>query len=279
MRIAIGLLGVIPLLLGGCYGAKVLRQPVTVEDSARDLEAIRQQQVALEKRLTDLEKRSAEEAELIRSLKAEDSSHWDDLNGRLLAIDSKLHDALGPRAGYAANSPSYWNASPPTRAFQDTTRSLDPSGQMGQQSSSGAAAPDTSRFARTSPVNAEGDAKRVYDQAYLDLTRGNYSLAVLGFREFLKRSPQSDLADNAQYWVGECFYAQRDYVTAVQEFLKVQEQNPNGDKVPAALLKIGYSYLQLDDKGAARRYLNMVIEKYPNSDEAGLAKNKLRAAS
>ncbi len=125
---------------------------------------------------------------------------------------------------------------------------------------------------------SESDAKRLYDQAYKDLTRGNYSLALLGFREYLRRSPASDLADNAQYWTGECYYAQRDYDPAIQEFLKVQKDYPQGDKVPAALLKTGFSFLQMEDRASARRYLNQVVEQFPNSEEAVSARNKLRSA-
>lgn len=268
MRVGWSALVGIPLILSGCYGAKMVRQPITVEETAQDLEAVRQQQVALERRLEEMEKRSAEQAELLRGMKAETSSRWEDLDGRLMAIDAKLRDALGSRGGYAS-PPSNWSANPSGRARPDTTGSgsaLDPSAGS---PIGGSPAP---------PLDEEAEIKRVYDQAYLDLSRGNYSLAVLGFREFLRRSPSSELGDNAQYWIGECFYAQRDFTTAVQEFTKVEEQYPTGDKLPAALLKIGYSYLQLEDRASARRYLNQVMEQFPNSDEANLAKNKLRSA-
>lgn len=122
----------------------------------------------------------------------------------------------------------------------------------------------------------EAEAKRIYDQAYLDNSKSNYSLSVIGFREYLRRVPEGDLSDNAQYWIAEAFYAQRDFGQAIQEFMKVLQAYPKGDKVPGALLKIGYSHLQQGDKNAARRYLNQVIDEYPNSDESTLAKSKLR---
>ncbi len=273
-----------PCLLGGCYGAKVLRQPVTVEESARDLEAVRQQQAAVEARLAELEKRSSEQAELLRGLRAETTSRFGDLDTRLATIDSRLRDAAGSRESYGRPSPSFWNAAP------GSPRAGDQGGAgtaLGAPADSGGPRPagpaDSSGVAGgESPVPggtvSESDAKRFYDQAYKDLTRGNYALSLVGFGEFLRHSPGSDLADNAQYWIGECHYAQRDYNMAIQEFLKVQETYPRGDKVPAALLKAGFSFLALDDRASARRYLNQVVEQFPNSEEAVSARNKLRSA-
>lgn len=280
----------LPSLLGGCYGAKMLRQPVTVEESARDLEAVRQQQAAVEARLAELEKRSSEQAELLRGLRAETTTRYGELEVRLAAIDSRLRDALGQREGYGRPAASFWNATPEARRAGDAGGGTIPAtgagggdigtapGDAAAAGPAGVSAAGVDSAATPSAVFSEADAKRLYDQAYKDLTRGNYSLAILGFRDFLRRSPASDLADNAQYWVGECFYAQRDYNPAVVEFLKVPEAYPRGDKVPAALLKTGYSFLQLEDRASARRYLNQVVEQYPNSEEAVSARNKLRSA-
>jgi tol-pal system protein YbgF len=290
-------------MLGGCYGAKVLRQPVTVEESARDLEAVRQQQAAVEARLSELEKRSSEQAEMLRGLRAETTSRFGDLDTRLSTIDSRLRDALGQREGFGRPSPSFWNATPgaprtgdagggvipaPGAGTGDPGAGGTPTGQPADPIAPGPAGASVSGADTTLVPGggtsvpggemSESDAKRLYDQAYKDLTRGNYSLALLGFGEFLRRSPASDLADNAQYWIGECYYAQRDYNLAIQEFLKVQESYPRGDKVSAALLKTGFSFLALEDRASARRYLNQVVEQFPNSEEAVSARNKLRSA-
>jgi tol-pal system protein YbgF len=280
--------------LAGCYGAKVLRQPVTVEESARDLEAVRQQQAAVEARLAELEKRSSEQAELLRGLRAETSTRSGELESRLATIDSRLRDALSQREGYGRPSPSFWNATPGATRTPDGDGGVAPAPATGAADSGGASVSPgkvegnsgvrpgdgviADSVAAQGAPPSEADTKRLYDQAYKDLTRGNYSLALIGFRDFLQRSPASDLADNAQYWIGECFYAQRDYSPAVTEFLKVEEAYPRGDKVPAALLKIGFSFLQLEDRASARRYLNQVVEQYPNSEEAVSARNKLHSA-
>jgi tol-pal system protein YbgF len=120
------------------------------------------------------------------------------------------------------------------------------------------------------------DPKTLYDAAYLDLTRGDYDLALRGFREYLKAFPKTEYSDNAQYWIGEIFYADGAFENAFTEFQKVETDYPDGDKVPAALLKMGYCQIQLNQSARAREYLNRVISRFPNSVEANLAKSKLK---
>lgn len=294
------------LVLQGCYGAKVFRQPVTVDDTARDMEALRQLHGDLEQRLQAMERRLGEQSELLRQIKADESLRWQELESRLLAIDSRFRDSATGRQGYA--DVPIWSANVPRTGTRTTDRPV--TGEPEPVPPGGSPAgrdtvPDTPRDSDTpgagewrpdadedppsaiadptvvdpraaAPAARDPEAKRLYDQAYLDLTRGNYSLAILGFREFLRLSPGSDLADNAQYWIGECYYAQRDFNQAIREFLTVEERHPAGDKVPAALLKAGYSFQALEDRAAARRYLNEVLTRFPNSDEAVLARNRLR---
>lgn len=119
------------------------------------------------------------------------------------------------------------------------------------------------------------DPQKLYDSAYLDITRGNNELARMGFTEYLSRFPESALADNAQYWIGETYYAAEDYGRAIQEFNKVVGNYPQGDKLAASLLKIGFSYSKLGDGMNAKKYLSQVIRQFPYSEEAKLAQNRL----
>jgi len=121
----------------------------------------------------------------------------------------------------------------------------------------------------------EVNPQELYNTAFLDISKGNYQLALEGFREYLKRFPESELADNAQYWIGEAFYAQGHYHAAFDEFKVVVSKYPQGQKVPASLLKMGYCSLKLGDRLGARKYLEMVTERFPNSEEAKLAKSKI----
>ena len=123
----------------------------------------------------------------------------------------------------------------------------------------------------------ETDAvKRDYEIAWSALEKKDYRLAIQRFKDFLKRYPRSNLADNAQYWIGESYYALREFDQAILEFDAVRRNYPQGEKVPAALLKQGYSFAELGEKVNARLILQEVIQKYPQSPEAMRAKEKLK---
>jgi tol-pal system protein YbgF len=124
---------------------------------------------------------------------------------------------------------------------------------------------------RSGPPSPE----ELYNTAYGDFVKGNYELARQGFEEYLKNYPDTELSDNAQYWIGECYYAQRKFSDAVQGFDKVVQNYPRGDKAAAALLKKAYSLLELKNNDAGIRELRQVIQKYPGTDSAQLAKDRL----
>jgi len=105
--------------------------------------------------------------------------------------------------------------------------------------------------------------------------RGNYDLAILGFRQYLESFGGTDLADNASYWIGESYYRQKRFQDAIREFDAVVSQYPNSDKVASALLRKGYAYLELGEQSKGVVQLQNVIRRYPKSDEANLARQQL----
>jgi len=84
-------------------------------------------------------------------------------------------------------------------------------------------------------------------------------------------------ADNAAYWIGECYYRQQRYADAIREFDSVVEQYPNSDKVASAVLRKGYAHLQLGEQSKGVVQLQNVIRRYPKSDEANLARQQLKS--
>ncbi len=116
---------------------------------------------------------------------------------------------------------------------------------------------------------------RRYETAYRDLQRENYQLALMNFRSFLAEYPDTRLSDNAQYWIGEIYYAQGQFNQAVEEFRRVIDDYPGQDKEPAAYYKIALSFINLRDTVTARRYLISLLERYPEAPEARLAEEKL----
>ncbi|MBD3336747.1 MAG: tol-pal system protein YbgF, partial [Candidatus Eisenbacteria bacterium] len=139
-----------------------------------------------------------------------------------------------------------------------------------------AAPPSRDAAAEEEAETVPADARQLYNAAYRDVTEGNYQLALMELREFLDRFGETPLADNAQYWIGEIYYAQQQYPQAVEEFLKVVNDYPEADKVPAAYLKTAFSFRAQDDLPTARRYLQFLIDRYPDTGEADLAREALR---
>jgi tol-pal system protein YbgF len=114
-----------------------------------------------------------------------------------------------------------------------------------------------------------------YNLAKQTFDRGEYEAAREKFEGFLKTYPKSNNADNAQFWIGETYYREKWYEKAILEYQKVIDDYPKGNKVQAALLKQGLSFLNLGDRANSRLILKELVSKYPNSNEATVAKRKL----
>ena len=120
-----------------------------------------------------------------------------------------------------------------------------------------------------------GNPDQLFAAAYGDYSRGNYDLAISEFRQYVETYPTSEMADNAQYWIGECLYSKKQLNEAIAEFDKVSMLFPKGDKVPAARLKKAMVLMDLGQADAARAELTAIIRLYPRSNEAVLAKQQL----
>jgi tol-pal system protein YbgF len=118
--------------------------------------------------------------------------------------------------------------------------------------------------------------KEIYDMAYADYIRGNYSLAIDGFKIYREQFPDSPLADNALYWIGECYFSQRKFEEAIEQFNLLLFDYPQGDKTAAAYLKKGFCFLELGKKEEALSVFKLLIAKYPNEEETRLAQQKIK---
>ena len=115
----------------------------------------------------------------------------------------------------------------------------------------------------------------LYKDAYETFYKGDLEGARRKFEAFLKQYPNTELSGNAQFWIGETYYLKKDYERAILEYEKAIVKYPEGGKIPAALFKQGLAFLELGDKTNAKNLLKRVIERYPQSDQAEMAKKKL----
>ncbi len=114
-----------------------------------------------------------------------------------------------------------------------------------------------------------------FDAAQRDLGLGNYDLAEIGFLQFLEQNPQGDLTDDARLGLAESYYHRKQYDEAIEEYQRVIDLDRNGPKVPAAMLKLGLCYRAQQNIAAARKQWEELIERFPHSEEAGVAGQRL----
>jgi tol-pal system protein YbgF len=115
----------------------------------------------------------------------------------------------------------------------------------------------------------------LYKDAYETFQKGDLEGARRKFEAFLKQYPNTELSGNAQFWIGETYYQKKDFEKAILEYEKAITKYPETGKIPAALFKQALAFLELGDKTNARNLLRRVIERFPHSDQAEMAKKKL----
>lgn len=117
----------------------------------------------------------------------------------------------------------------------------------------------------------------LYDTSMASFKEGKYEDAMKGFQALIKKYPNSDRADNAQFWIGECYMGIKQYEKAILAYQEVIKKYPKGNKVPSAMLRQAIAFLEIKDKTSTRLLLKKIINKYPKSSEAQIAKKKLEA--
>ncbi|MEW5876003.1 MAG: tol-pal system protein YbgF [Candidatus Zixiibacteriota bacterium] len=119
------------------------------------------------------------------------------------------------------------------------------------------------------------DPSQLYENAFLDVRKGNYELAIAQFRDVLQFFGQTEYAPNARYWIGECWYSMEQYDSALVEFDQLVSTYPQSDRLPTALYKMGRCYEEKAQPRRAKTYYDRVIKEYPNSLEAKPAQSRL----
>jgi tol-pal system protein YbgF len=162
-----------------------------------------------------------------------------------------------------------------TRTMNSRITSIEQYLDMGGAAKSTAVKPAPAKVPAASVPLSSLSEQALYDQAKQAFDAGELEKARQGFQEFMKRFPDSQNADNAQFWIGEIYYREKWYEKAIVEYQKVVEDYPKGNKIRSAMLKQGYAFINIGDNANARLILKDLISKYPNTTEAQLATQKL----
>lgn len=152
-------------------------------------------------------------------------------------------------------------------------KSLEARGAAGAAAQAGGAAGAAGAVGTRSAADVTDKAS--YQTAFDLLKDSQYDRAITAFQSFLAAYPNSQLADNAQYWLGEAYYVNKQFPEALAAFQRMVETYPQSRKLPDALLKIGYCNYELKQYSAARDALSQVTTKFPDSPSGHLAQQRL----
>ena len=117
--------------------------------------------------------------------------------------------------------------------------------------------------------------QKLYDQNLALYREEKFNEAISGFKTFLSKYPKSDLADNAQFWIGECYMSLGQFEQAILAYQDVMKKYGKGNKIPSSMLRQAIAFYEIKDKTSAKLLLNKLIKQYPKSKEADIAKKKL----
>jgi tol-pal system protein YbgF len=259
----------VALAVGGCASATDEGVQQDLAQLRKDVDglnlAVHRSRGESETVLSQMERRSREQSvESARQMAA--------MNTRLEALSAEMNrlsarlDELGQRLDSPSRPPGAGSSSRP--------------GPSPTPTPSGGARP-----------LGEPSAEESYKAAYLDFTKGSYTLAVAEFREFVRRHPDSPRADSAQYWIGESYFSmgraaasagqpersREALERSVQEFRKVFVNYPGGRQVPTALYKEALALVELKQPKVAQARLQYLVDNFPQSEEAPLARERLKS--
>ncbi|MBN4076231.1 tol-pal system protein YbgF [Gemmatimonas aurantiaca] len=119
------------------------------------------------------------------------------------------------------------------------------------------------------------DCSKLYDDSFIQIRQREYDAALAGFADYLEFCGGDDRADNAQYWIAEAYYSRKDYKNAKAQYEKLIKTYPSSEKMATAYFKLGRCAEYSGDSKAAQKYFETVTSKYPATQEAQLASEKL----
>ena len=279
------------LLLAACATAGTHQVQVDLDHIQQQLWAIQKENAALTEEVARLREEGAPNAgvdgaaielrmEHLEEVLGQIQSRLDDTDQRITAVVQDLRttrDALQalvmtPPAGAELSGPA--GDAPQARADPVDSGAMVGIGvtATGAQIAAGTQTAVPPPGGEATPLALEN----LYRRGYADYTKGNYALALQELEEFLQRYPDSPLADDAQYLRGEVHFSQQQYPEAVEAFDHLVREYPGGDKTGPAYLKKGLALLEMNRTADAVVQLQHVIDTYPESEEARIARDRLR---
>lgn len=233
---------------------------------------------ALTGHLADVNKSVASVAKALETAGGKFMARVDEQDRRLDELAGQLRSTGKSTLRQQIQKPAHRSVQAPaqeqSKAAQDMTEAPGPSSPETEEAP--ATSPSSEPAAEPAPVAAaERSDRDAYGEALNRFKEGDLDRARQSFAAFLADFPNSELAPNARYWLGESYYGKKEFKQAIDAYDRVELDYPQSEKVPAALLKKGYAYLALKDRKRASSAFKQVVTLYPKSPEAGKASDKL----
>lgn len=240
------------ILVAGCA---TKQDVMRVEEKVNQ---VRADQRLLKAKIDAIDSLMASGAEQDNRLRVDIRSSVDDMNEQLTQLQNQLNDLnqmiynFSQRVASQPSQPQIIQQPPPS---EDTA----------------AQAADTAEVEAASSVDCTG----LWDQAFKDMRRGQYDLALSGFSDYIKFCPDGNLLDNSQYWIAESYYEMEMNERAIEEYTTLVDSYPESEKLSSAYFKIGRSYEKMDNKEKALEYYVIIQEQFPGSVQHEQVKDKI----
>jgi tol-pal system protein YbgF len=236
-----------------------------VEQSGDNVNKLAATMGSLQKSVQDVQANSGARLDTMSTQVQGLSDNLEEIKSRLGKLNQQLVDlqnsvqSLDAKISGAAPAPAAGTATPTS-----STGTAKPTAYSGSSPANSAAPPGAP------------SADTLYSNGLRDITSGKYDLARSEFEDYLKYYSDTDLASNAQFYLGEIFYKQKQYMDAVAAYDKVLTNYPKSFKLGPARLRKGMALIELGQKTAGIRELREVVKRFPGSDEDRTARTKLK---
>jgi tol-pal system protein YbgF len=246
-------------------------QKTLIEQSSGSISKLNATMSSLEKSVQDVQANSGARLDTMSTQVQGLSDNLEEIKSRLGKVNQQLVDLQNSVQSIDAR------LSGGTPAGSPSTGSPSPNGSAPTNYGGGSSLqPTAASSAPSGPSGAPPSADTLYSNGLRDITSGKYDLARNEFQDYLRYYSDTDLASNAQFYLGEIAYSQRQYDVAVQEYDKVLSTYPKSFKLAPARLKKGMALLELGQKNPGVKELREVVKRYPGTEEERRARAKLK---
>jgi tol-pal system protein YbgF len=239
-------------------------QKTLIEQSSDSVNKLGSTMSSLEKSVQDVQANSGARLDTMSTQVQGLSDNLEEIKSRLGKVNQQLVDLQNSVQNIDSRISGGGPISAPPAASS-------PSGTAMPPSSNPASMP-----ANSSPSGPPASADTLYSNGLRDITSGKYELARGEFQDYLKYYGDTDLASNAQFYLGEIAYTQKNYEQAIEEYDRVLNNYPKSFKLAPARLKKGMALIELGQKNPGIKELREVVKRYPGTEEERRARAKLK---